>query len=284
MKFTRVDAGAGELGQKESFLLRHDLSEHPLLTLDAVARLAEKLPERSVEHNLGSVPLLLPGGGAPRSDASHRDLVRSADLGDSWIALINIEQDPEYASLLDEALDAAHQSFGGSSTARGRVGFIFLSAPGAVTPAHVDPEENILIQIRGSKTLAVSSFPSARVRGEVAEQYHGGPHRNVDGLPTEPKEMAIDPGGGAYIPLYCPHWVTVGTEVSVSLSVTWRPKEVDRTVSVVRFNKWLRRYGMSPRPPGISPMVDSTKVAIGRVVKPLAHAASAIRQRTATDH
>ena len=30
-------------------------------------------------------------------------------------------------------------------------GFIFISSPGSVTPFHIDPENNFLLQIRGSK-------------------------------------------------------------------------------------------------------------------------------------
>ena len=37
--------------------LSHDLVGHNLLTLDALARLAERMPAASVEYNLGKLPL-----------------------------------------------------------------------------------------------------------------------------------------------------------------------------------------------------------------------------------
>ena len=37
--------------------LRHNLSAHPLLELDALAELGEALPARSVEYNRGDVPI-----------------------------------------------------------------------------------------------------------------------------------------------------------------------------------------------------------------------------------
>ena len=46
---------------REPFELHHTLSDHPLLTVDAIADLAGRLPEDHIEHNLGNVPEVLPG-------------------------------------------------------------------------------------------------------------------------------------------------------------------------------------------------------------------------------
>jgi hypothetical protein len=277
-------ATAGDLGsvvgQGEPFRVQHDLTDHPLLTVESVARLAGRLPERSVDHNLGRVPALLPGGNAPRSTEPLRDLARLPDVGGSWIAMLNIEQDPAYAVLLDEVLDAVSAALGGLSTRRGRAGFLFLSASGSVTPAHIDAEENVLLQIRGTKTVAVASFPSPELRGVEVERFHGGGHRNVDRLPSEPREVSLEPGAGVYIPLYAPHWVSVGPELSISLSVTWRPHEVDRAKAVARVNKWLRRGGASPRPPGLSLWADHGKYAAAHVAGPLVHMVKAAGRRS----
>ena len=35
----------------------------------------------------------------------------------------------------------------------GLEGFIFVSSPGSVTPYHIDPERNFLLQVRGNKTM-----------------------------------------------------------------------------------------------------------------------------------
>ena len=40
-----------------------------------------------------------------------------------------------------------------------REAFIFVSSPNAVTPFHMDPEHNILMQLRGTKTMTL--FPAA---------------------------------------------------------------------------------------------------------------------------
>ena len=45
--------------------LTHALTTHALLTPEAVAELADSLPEAKVEHNQGDIPALLAAGGAP---------------------------------------------------------------------------------------------------------------------------------------------------------------------------------------------------------------------------
>jgi hypothetical protein len=55
---------------KRSFPVKHNLVDHPLLTIDALADLADRLPDDHVEHNLGNVPEVAPGGEVPKLDAS----------------------------------------------------------------------------------------------------------------------------------------------------------------------------------------------------------------------
>ena len=244
------------------FRVRHTLTDHPLLTLEAVTRLAEQLPESSVEHNLADVPVLVPDGQAPRAEGSHAHVARELERGRSWMVLKNIEQVPEYAALLNTVLDDVDRLFGPKLTKRRRAGFIFLSAAGSVTPAHFDPEHNFLFQVRGSKAVSISGFPSDIVRGEELERYYSGGHRNIDWLPTDPEEVHLGPGIGVFVPLHAPHWVTVGPELSISFSATWEPLEVDRARWVSRLNHRLRRRGLSPRLPGMSAPTDQVKFAL----------------------
>ena len=71
---------------------------------------------------------------------------RIAECG-SWMVLKRVEQDPEYAALLDRCLDGVAAQAGVSLPRMlRREGFIFLSSPSAVTPFHLDPEHNFLLQ------------------------------------------------------------------------------------------------------------------------------------------
>ena len=266
------------------FRVRHTLTEHPLLSLEAVTRLAEQLPESSVEHNLADVPVLVPDGRAPRAEGSHALVARELERGRSWTVLKNIEQVPEYAALLDTALDDIDRLFGSKLTKRRRAGFIFLSAAGSVTPAHFDPEQNFLFQIRGSKVVSIGGYPSDVVRGEELERSYSGGHRNIAWVPTDPEAVHLGPGTGVFVPLHAPHWVTVGPELSISFSATWEPLEADRARWVSRLNHRLRRLGLSPRLPGMSAPVDHVKFALVRTVRPMAGAVARVQRMVKPRH
>src|SRR5205085_9991165 len=92
----------------------------------------------------------------------------------------HVVQDPPCKSLLEEALgQLAEVMEPVSGEMLTRVGFIFVSSPGAVTPFHLDPEHNVLLQIRGSKTMMIVEGDEQVVPPEKHEAYHVGGHRNV---------------------------------------------------------------------------------------------------------
>ena len=78
--------------------------------------------------------------------------------------LKNIEQHPAYAALLAGLLGEIEHDDRAQDRARCSrpQGFIFVSSPDAVTPYHFDPEHNILLQLRGTKTMTV--FPAGDAR------------------------------------------------------------------------------------------------------------------------
>jgi len=83
-----------------------------------------------------------------------------------------------------------------------REGFIFLSAPGSVTPSHTDPEHNLLLQIRGTKDMSLGEFPDEVTRQIVLESTR---HRNIEWEPRRPQTFALEPGDGVYVPVHAPH-------------------------------------------------------------------------------
>ena len=262
-------AGFDEHFGKKPFAVRHHLSGHPLLTVERVAQLADALPESQVEHNLGKVDKFVPSGEAPRLDATPGEVARGIDTNGCWMVLKNIEQDAEYKALLDETLDEvkAWSDLEGGQTLR--EGFIFLTAPNSMTPAHVDPEHNFLLQIRGDKVMNTGDFPSEEVRTSALEAFYSGAHRNIDWEPAAHREFPLDPGDGIYMPVAVPHWVTSGPEVSVSLSVTFRTPVTERVGHVWSANSRLRKLRLSPNPPGASERSDRFKDSAARALSKL---------------
>lgn len=238
----------------------HNLTDHPLLTVEALAQLAEALPEEKVEHNVGKVDKVVPGGEVPRVDLPPGEIARGIETNGCWMVLKNIELQPDYRDLLDRSLDEVAEVIGPREGGMGlREGFVFLSAPGSVTPSHTDPEHNLLLQIRGTKDMNVGQFPDVHTEQLVLE---GGGHRNIDWEPDRPLTFELGPGDGVYVPVHAPHWVKNGETVSVSLSITFRTPVTERAARVHRFNARMRRMKMSPRPPGDHVATDKAKASV----------------------
>jgi cupin superfamily protein len=235
--------------------------------VESIALLAERLPEDRVEHNYADLPTVADPDAVQRSDEPVGEIARQIETNGCWMVLKNIERDAEYKALLDETLDEVaplvDDRDGGMLERRG---FVFLSAPGSVTPSHTDPEHNFLLQVRGTKDMNVGRFPDKTTEQLALEHALGGGHRNVDWEPEEPRTFALDPGSGVYVPPHAPHWVKNGESVSVSLSITFQTATNERAMRVHSMNAKLRRVGLSPRPPGQSPRTDRRKAACAKAL------------------
>lgn len=254
------------------FLVKHRLSDHPLFTIERLLQLSKVLPESSVEYNAGDIPLNMANQASPRTGLSAEETIRRIQEAKSWMVLKNVEQDPAYARLLDECLSQVHAW--SSSHVRGmynKEGFIFLSSPNSKTPFHVDPEHNFLLQIRGSKTVAIFDphDPVVATDADIERGLYGGV-RNLTYQPEfegRGKLFELTPGQGAHFPVAAPHWVKNGPEVSVSFSITFRSLESEREESLRHFNMALRKRGVHPFPLGRSGWRDATKFVLFRATR-----------------
>src|SRR5437762_12145636 len=252
---------------RKPFRVQHSLAGHPLFELPRLLELARALPERFVEYNAGALPVGVRPEETPRTGLSAEETVRRIAECGSWMVLKRVEQDPEYGSLLDQCLDdVAVQAGAAVPRMLRREGFIFLSSPGAVTPFHLDPEHNFLLQVRGSKTVSMWDRDDRFVlpEAELEKFYAAFVHRNLpwrDVFQTTAWLVPLGPGQGLHFPVAVPHWVQNGPEVSISFSITFRSDSSKERELIYRANAKLRTLGLSPRPPGRSVLLDSTKRA-----------------------
>ncbi len=256
---------------EQPVLLDHQLVDHELLRLDALAGLAQRMRPVDVEYNRGDLPVGIDPAAMPGNDLSIEETIRRIEECGSWMVLKFIEQDPLYRHFLHEALagvgPAVHAATGKMLK---REGFIFISSPDAVTPFHFDPEHNILLQIRGSKTMTI--FPAddeGIVSAPEHERFHNGGHRNLpwqEDFTARGRAFELTPGKAVYVPVKAPHWVKNGGKVSVSLSVTWRSEWSYREEYARRMNHLLRSAGMDPRAPRRFPHQNHLKSLGYRVV------------------
>jgi quercetin dioxygenase-like cupin family protein len=252
--------------------LTHALEGETLLTLDALADLAAALPVESIEYNPGALPIGIAPEDVPASELGVVETIRNIGESGSWVVLKRIEQVPAYAALLEgvlgELTDVVTPRTGEMMQ---HEGFIFISSPGAVTPFHFDPEHNILLQLAGSKTMTVFSVEDEAISPPaVHEAFHMGEHhRNLayrDDFAERGTALTIGPGEAIHVPVKSPHWVQVGPEPSISLSITWRSEWSYAEADARAFNRALRKFGLAPASPRPFPARNMGKALAWRAM------------------
>ncbi len=250
--------------------LAHRMGDHPLMQLDALATMAEALPDASVEYNRADLPIGLNGEKAPANGFCIGDTIRNIATAGSWAALKNIEQIPAYADLLTALLAELRPVIEARTGAMLKPqGFVFVTSPGGVTPYHFDPEHNILLQLMGTKVMTM--FPAGNSRfapDQTHEGYHTGGGRELfwdDTLADGGREWPLAPGEALYVPVMSPHFVNNGPAPSVSLSITWRSEWSFAEADARAFNGLLRTVGLNPRPPGRWPATNRAKALCWRL-------------------
>lgn len=254
-------------------ILRHALTAHPLLEIEALAQLAERLPITSVEYNRGDLPIGVDG--KPGSNGlTIAETIRQVAEAESWAVLKNIEQVPTYRDLLIGLLDEIRPEIEAATGAMlTPQGFIFVSSPNSVTPYHFDPEHNILLQIRGSKVM--TQFPAGDTRfvpDEAHETYHAGGPRELkwdDSFLGHGREFPLSPGDALFVPVMAPHFVKNGPAPSVSLSITWRSEWSYRESDARILNAILRARGFTPQAPGRWPQQNYARAYAFRIMRKL---------------
>ncbi len=253
----------------------HDLHDHPLLGLDALAQLAAVLPACDIEYNPGKLPIGIAPQDVPVSSRSAEETIRAITDAESWVSLKRIEQVPAYADLLHSILGELRASVEPRTGSMLQCeGFIFITSPGSVTPFHFDPEHNILLQVQGSKVMTMFSVHDEDIFDPaVHEAYHlGAHHRNLpwqERFAAKGNEHALVPGHALHVPVKTPHWVLNGPGVSISLSVTWRSEWSYAEADARAFNRLLRHAGLQPSRPAAYPARNAAKATAFRAVRRL---------------
>lgn len=259
---------------RQPFLIRHRLADHPLFRIERLLELAQRLPAGCIEYNAGELPVNCDPALTPLNGLSAAETISRIATCKSWMAIKYVEQDAAYRDLLHACLGEirphSEPIAPGMTQAQG---FIFLTSPGSVTPYHIDPEHNFLLQIRGGKRIHLYD---GRDRSLLTEQqlegFYSDKHRN---LPLAPERLNdcwtfdLQPGDGLHFPVTYPHWVQNLDEVSVSFSITFRTPDLDRRRALYQINHSLRQRGWQPTPVGHSRLRDAAYYQLFRVYRRL---------------
>jgi Cupin-like domain len=253
-------------------ILDHGLVGHPLFTLEALVELSQRLDPIHVEYNRADLPIGVDPDTVEANGLSIADTIRSIEENGSWMVMKFVEKDPVYRALLDETLDELRMIVAPKTGAMlKREAFIFISSPGSVTPFHFDPEHNILLQLRGTKTM--TQFPAGDaeiVPGSEHERFHAGGHRNLpwrDDFAAKGRAFDLTPGQAVYVPVKAPHWVKNGPELSISFSITWRSEWSYAEEDARSLNHLLRKAGLTPNEPKRFPHRNLAKSVAYRAIR-----------------
>jgi hypothetical protein len=243
------------------FLVTHELCDHPLFDLRRLMELARTLPEKLIEYNAGELPVNQDPKLTPRNGLSIEETIERIQSCKSWMVLKHVQNNPEYRALLEECLAIVRpHSEPIAPGMRHPQAFIFLTSPGSVTPYHMDPEHNFLLQVRGGKTIHLfdGRDPSI-VSAEDLEKFYGANTRHMT-LAPENRDRAwvfdLQPGFGLHFPVCYPHYVSNGDDVSISFSITFRTPDLERRRVIHAANHRIRQAGEHPPLYGERPWRD----------------------------
>jgi hypothetical protein len=150
---------------------------------------------------------------------------------------------------------------------------IFISAPGAITPLHFDPEVNFFSQIEGDKiyhlypphALAEDEVEPLYVRAtvDIGQVDLGRRDRSLEQI------FVLQAGTGVHQPQDAPHWVETGGSRSVSYTFVFETVESRMKARVRAFNHYARRLRIEPALPGARRGRDAAKAAAMAAIIPV---------------
>jgi hypothetical protein len=253
---------------RRGFYVHHNLADHPLLQLPAIAALAEKLPANHTEWNAEQDGAFTNPDALKPHHMSCKDTILGLESQPARVLLLGLEYAPEYKKLMDDLLDGikplSEQLRPGMWQ---RQSFLFLSSRAAYTPFHFDPDYNFLLQVRGNKIIYMWDpadrfvLPYASIDRYYAGLGKDSPYANRDQAYRDEflqraQQYPMKSGEGVHFPLHAPHAVRTESDVSISLSITFQTRISKFNAMVHGANGYVRKLGIDPPPPGRSRVWD----------------------------
>jgi Cupin-like domain len=261
----QVDAAALD---RRPFTFGHQLASHPSLQLESLAKTLPELPPKKVQFSKGLQDLGIHFDSAHekhKNGLSLEETIEKLKTTSSYIAVLDPEDHPAFRGLYRDLL-ADVNSLRQTRITEPRM-WLFIASPNAMTPFHFDRYSNFLMQIRGSKQVAV--FPNFNEEVVPAAECESYMHREEAKPLWKPEldrfaqKFDFRPGDTLHIPYISGHYVKNGPEdISISLSFFFQTEETLRWTHAMQLNHKLRtRLGLNPRPVGHSKRLDAVKGA-----------------------
>lgn len=252
---------------KASFAFHHRLADHPAFSLQRLIDLAQETQlarPADLYYDAGRVDVNQRWDETARPEFSAVDAIRRIEHCGAWIVLKRADKNPEYAAVLRQCMaelqDLTHLNL--NRVMKVQEVILFITSPQRVTTYHIDRECSLLLQIKGDKRISVFDRNDREVLSEEEIERFWSVDHNAPRYKPELQHHAtvyeMTPGVGVHIPVNAPHWVQNGDGISISLNVNFQYHDTARA-NLYRLNFLLRKMGMRPSPPGISPIKDRVK-------------------------
>jgi hypothetical protein len=255
------------------FKMKHKLLGHPTLTIESLSKILPEIESNRVMYSKGLSDL---GINFDRAHFEHKNglslqetIERLKDTS-SFIAVKGPQVHPAFKEIFNDLIDdvsALMRIRGTGNRAIEPTLWLFIASPNAMTPFHFDRYSNFIMQMRGSKELAI--FPPLDQRVISAENYEAYMDRSEQRPPWNPemdhlaKKFDFQPGDMVHIPYTGGHYVKNGPEdISISLSIFFQTNETLKLTNAMRINHRLRKRGMSPTFVGVNPKLDAFKSSV----------------------
>src|ERR1700736_4557958 len=252
---------------KRSFAFRHRLANHPAFALERLIDLARETQlgrPGDLYYHAGTKDLNQRWDNTPKPEFSAADAIQRIENCGAWIVLKRADKNPEYEALLRECMAELQELTGLNLDRVMKVQevILFITSPERITTYHIDRECSLLLQIRGDKQISIFDRNDREVLPEEEIERFWSVDHNAPRYKPELQHHAavyeMTPGVGVHIPVNAPHWVQNGAGISISLNVNFQYHDTARA-NLYRLNFLLRKMGVRPSPPGISPIKDKVK-------------------------
>jgi hypothetical protein len=220
----------------------HDLRRDVLSDDSELSRLAASLPKGWIRGVDGTCD---PTSGRQPAELG---VVLPYERDEATVTrLYHLQHAPEFRELTNSVYDPLEQQWPRHEEPwLERDAGIFVTSDTAVTPAHADRHHNLLLQLSGSKDIAVC-VPGSRAHADAVARSL--PSLHVDEMPEGTEVVALEPGSALYMPPYTLHWVRSKGR-SVALSCGWSSAATVRAGQVHAANARLRRLRVPAQPVG----------------------------------
>ncbi|MBC7428210.1 MAG: cupin-like domain-containing protein [Bacteriovorax sp.] len=273
---------------RKPFSFSHSLADHPALSIESLIKMIPEMPKEKVMFSKGLDSLKINFDNALDTHTKQLDLmevIETIRTSNAYIAVRNSELHESFKVLYKDLIEDIAELLKINGTGTAPIGptlWLFIASPNAVTPFHFDRTSNFIMQIRGSKELAIFPPRSEEVFSRaITESY-------MDWEPELPlwteevdkhaHKFHFKTGDAAHIPFTSGHYVKNGSEdISITLSIFFHSDETLRWSEAMKINNRLRKLGISSQAVDRSLAVDSFKSTVFPAVDSVFNVARKLR-------